>query len=457
MKPDEQREQVQEQLRAVYTPARPVRDPKLLSGRDGLLASSQGVVGTVTAFLLFGEPGVGKTSFALSLFAGKRIGLHTCSSRTDMPSVFGDLIDKLDAGFIETERTTSDELTSSVGVDKVVNIGTKMQEGSKAEKIFKPTLDLNYILSELERQQDKFDVLMIDEFHRVEDHTVHQQLLELIKGCADRGLSLTIVVAGQADRAEELVKSDELPDYFERSIVAIKIPPLNPADLLDILIRRERLFKIKIDSEVKEKIVYIAGRSMTLVHRIALSASSAWLLRAFTYHLTHGLQWLLRLLRLRGEEALSLDKVGVTVEMEDLRSGLRLWIDSFEAGNPEAAQQYRSARADPAAKTIFPAVLATEERPVRYEEIAKHADVSSEAVREVVLDCSSLFTPRGEDAFEIEPAATLAYLRAQEELHPWSDEPSVGGARVSAGERKSTSTPKQQRGSAKARTRARRR
>jgi hypothetical protein len=418
----EQREQVQEQLRSVYTPSRPVRDPKLLSGRDALLASSQSQIGTVTGFLLFGGPGVGKTSFALSLFAGKRIGLHTCSATTDMASVFADLIDKLDAGFVEVERTVEDELAATAGVDKVFSVGSKLTMGSKEEKVFKPTLNLNHVLSELEKRQTKFDVLAIDEFHRVKSVDVHDQLLELIKGCADRGMKLSVVVAGQAEQAEGLIRSAELRDYLQRSIIAMKIPPLTKEDLLDILVRRERVFNVKIEPDVGERIVAISGDSVTLVHRLALAASSAWLLRSFSYHVTKGFRWLLGLVGIRSDQAVELDKVGVAVEMEDLRSALRGVIDSFEAGNPEAAQQYHLAQATRDARSVLAAIAAGHERPFPYQAVATRVRLPVQEVRQIVLqDCGPLFTERDSEAFDIALPAGLAYLRAQDELHPQSE------------------------------------
>jgi len=369
----------------------------------------------MSGFLLFGAPGVGKTSFALSAFAGKRIALHTCTASTDMPSVFGDLIEKLDAGFVETERTSSDESSVSVGADKVFTIGEKSTVGSKTEKLFKPALDLNHVLSELEQRQDRFDALLIDEFHRVTERQVHEELLELIKGCADRQIKLSIVVAGQAGTAGELVKSEELAAYLERSIRAFQISPLTQNELADILTRREQLYNIKIEPAVQAKIVEISGGSVSMVHLLGQMAGAAWVSRKFIHHVQKGFHWF-RALVGRTDQTPSLEEVGVKVEMEDLRTALRMLISSFESSHPEAVQRYEEHVSDSDARAVLAAVTEVDQKVVRYDAVAARAGLAPQDVRDIVRrDWGGLFKT-GRNEFAIALPAGLWYLHARQEL-----------------------------------------
>jgi hypothetical protein len=154
------KDELQNQLKQIYTPGTPITKPALFAGRQRLLETVRQTRGAGMNYVIQGPAGLGKTSFARQLFSGTRAFWHTASGDTDFVSIFLAVLLSTGGATAETERTASKKADVSVGLDA---IGTKADFGTelsvKQVQVAAQKLDLNFVLdtSRGTREENRFD------------------------------------------------------------------------------------------------------------------------------------------------------------------------------------------------------------------------------------------------------------------------------------------------------------
>jgi hypothetical protein len=111
-------------LAEIYTPGFPIEDPRLFSGRVGLLEElKKELVVRGTHFVLYGERGIGKTSLWQVLLHGKRVKRHAASATDDFVSIFRRVLEEIGEDFTPVSRSDTSATSLSAGSKDVLGVG----------------------------------------------------------------------------------------------------------------------------------------------------------------------------------------------------------------------------------------------------------------------------------------------------------------------------------------------
>ncbi len=303
-------DEVQNQLKRVYTPGTPITEPALFAGRHQLLETVRSTRSVGMNYVIQGPAGLGKTSFARQLFSGTRAFWHTASEDTDFVSIFLAMLLSIDGAVTEAETTKLKKAGVSVGSDAV---GTKAEFGTelnvKHVQVAAQKLDLNFVLERVVRHEQKIGSIVIDEFQRIKDSKIHTQVVEVIKGLADRGSNVTVALVGITAQGEELVKD---PEFFN-----VAFPP-----------------------ELQQKISWMSCGYPYIVHKIALQSCMAWLVRS-TAQIIGDLvvPWIRKyILRQKEIQTPDLKTLSVSIDRDDVISAVQMFVIEYEGNHPLAAE-----------------------------------------------------------------------------------------------------------------------
>ena len=194
-------------------------------------------------FVLYGERGVGKTSLWEILLHGQRIQQHSASASDDFVSIFLRVLEELKEQFTDDERTRMAEVTGSIGKEGVASVGGKSGEEATEKPVAERKLDLNFVLDRVARRANSLDAVVIDEFQNLSKHAIQTQIIEVVKGFADRKVDVKIFLVGVADSDDELIPSQDYAQDKGRHFFIRRVPRMSDSELHDILDVRERLFR----------------------------------------------------------------------------------------------------------------------------------------------------------------------------------------------------------------------
>ena len=337
--------ELQKALALVYTPGTPIEDPDLFSGREELLDDLRAELPVAGVHLvLYGERGVGKSSLWNVLLTDRKVEQHSASSSDDFVSIFLRALEALGEQFTVEQRSRLADLSSSIGKEGVASVGSKISEEATERPIAERKLDLNFVLDRIAARSKSLDAIVIDEFQNVSTQAVQTQIIEVVKGFADRGLNIKILLVGVADSDDELIPAREYAQYKGRHFIARRVPRMTDGEVRDIIDRREQRFRAGFDEQVKAAIARISGGYPATAHRLALASAQAWVRRAA---LGHTASLMLRIASfvpgLGVLDSLSVKKAGVKVESRDLERAVHGLVADFFEHHPAAAARYDEA------------------------------------------------------------------------------------------------------------------
>ena len=339
--------ELQKALATVYTPANPIDDPSLFSGRTELLAELRTDLTMPGSHLvIYGERGVGKTSLWNVLLNGRKVARHSASEQDDFVSIFLRVLERLGEEFTENERKQLTEVSGSIGAEKVASVGSKLSAEAVEKPVAERALDLNFVLDRVARRAGDLDAIVIDEFQNISKDHVQTQIIEVVKGFTDRNVKVTIVIVGVADSDDELLSSREYEQYKGRHFFARRVPRMPENEVRDILELRERAYEVKFEDDVKAAICRIASGYPGTAHRLALLAAQAWATRAFLGHAVGALSAVLRFLGV--SVSVSVEKAHVHVEQQDLRRAVERFARDFREHHPAITAHYDQLLSSPA-------------------------------------------------------------------------------------------------------------
>ena len=184
------------QLGEVFTPAAPIQDADLFSGRhDLLLRMAHAVSQRGMHCILFGERGVGKTSLsnvlpaAMKATGGKlAVASVNCDTTDDYRSLMRKLMQEIisereirNIGFGDSSTLASSPLSQNLPADPRPNDVLRLLQSINANTL-----------------------LILDEFDRVTDQNSVRLMSDTIKTLSDRAVPATFVLVGVADNVDGL-------------------------------------------------------------------------------------------------------------------------------------------------------------------------------------------------------------------------------------------------------------
>jgi nucleoside phosphorylase len=199
---------------------------------------------------------------------------------------------------------------------------------------------LNFFLDRVLKREMALDSIVIDEFQRIKDSKVHTQVVEVIKGLADRGANVTVALVGVTTRGEELVKDPEYPRYLGRHVTVIRLRPMTESEALEIFQRREISFNVAFPLELQQKISWMSCGYPYIVHKLALQSCFAWLVRS-TAQIVRDLvvPWLRKyILRQKEIQMPDVKSLSVSIEPDDVTFAVGMFVNEYE-GNHSLAME----------------------------------------------------------------------------------------------------------------------
>jgi hypothetical protein len=203
---------IQRQLAGVYTPGSPITKPELFSGRHALLDELRaGLLSLGRNFVLFGERGVGKTSFYNVRLYDFHVGRHNCSQRDDFATIFLNILSRLGEQFTPGDRQLLNKFGYEVGGDNMLfSLRTTQEAKTTDVPVVQQHLDLNFVVNKLNRLQTRLEVIVLDEFQNISRPEVQTDIIEVAKALSDNNIQIKLVVVGIGQRVEDLVTSPQL-------------------------------------------------------------------------------------------------------------------------------------------------------------------------------------------------------------------------------------------------------
>lgn len=339
----ETEQKLRAELGRIFTPSTPIKDPALFSGRTDLLkdlTNQLNIPGKV--LILYGDRGVGKTSFCNVLLQGRRAHTYNCTKEDDFVSIFLNVLRDLNQHLTDQELLEGATLGLEAGIGGV-KASVADTVSSKLKPIGDERLDQAGVLRRLKDINPLVDTLVFDEAQNLSGHGIHRQLNSLLKGFSDNNIGIQVVFVGIAQSDEELLPRDpSYADYKLRHYTTARIPPMTLAEIEDIIDRRQR-FRISFGKQDKKDLAAMSGGYPFIAHTLALYATFAWLTENAATLLTN---WLIRLPFLGkwfGGSDAKVIKIDMSVTRNHLLEGVRMFVVEFIRNYPAAAAQLRLA------------------------------------------------------------------------------------------------------------------
>jgi len=252
----------------IYTPSSPIKDEMFFQGRKReLKCAEENLLMPGKHIIVFGDRGVGKTSF-LNMLLKKRKGIiYRCSSEDNIKTIFLEVLKAIDAHKIESKSIRTESVIAKAGVDlKFVNLG--VEPGKTTETEYQPAscqkVTPNFLAAGF---KDKEIILAIDEFDRIEDARTKRFIAELIKNFSDADVKAKVVIVGIADSVSSLIGTHK---SISRNVQQIRIERLSEDEIISIPRSGEKALKVKFDQQVIEMIVDYSDRFPHFAHLLSL-------------------------------------------------------------------------------------------------------------------------------------------------------------------------------------------
>lgn len=207
--------EIRNQLRAAFTPGKPIDKYRLFAGRNSQVESVyDAIITDGMHVILYGERGVGKTSLAQVMheFLEKE-GVHSLNVKT------------LNCDRTDDFTTMWQKVFREMSAD---GQGDPELLDAILEKDHIAPDDVRFLLSRLDGSR----IIIFDEFDKLLLSQSRVLFADTIKNLADHDVKATIMLVGVADTVDELIAEHR---SIERSLVQVRMPRMGHGELEQIV------------------------------------------------------------------------------------------------------------------------------------------------------------------------------------------------------------------------------
>ena len=219
----------------IFTPSTSIKVADLFSGR---LAQIQRLIDTVAErgrhAIIYGEPGVGKTSMA-------QVIQHVVPARTQK-------IKHVRKAVFSSDTFSSIWMSVFRDIRFVMDIGEGLKSYATSEAYQEGILPSDVVRELSYFSEEEIPIIVIDEFNLIKDKECSRQMAETIKAVSDEGLNVTIILVGISDTVENLIAGHT---SLTRCAEEVLMPRMNSHELQVILESRMLRLGMKIHGDAK--------------------------------------------------------------------------------------------------------------------------------------------------------------------------------------------------------------
>lgn len=247
----------------LFTPSSPMTVAELFAGRSTQIELLAEVVAERGRHaILYGEPGVGKTSTANILqhfipVAPQKVHFirHPVVSSDTYSSIWKEIFKGMTFGVEEHGSVRS------------ANIA----------ELYPAEITQNDVIRELSGfRESVIPIIVIDEYQQFKDETGAGYLSETIKAVSDAGCHATIIVVGVGDNVNELVRGHK---SIIRCSEEVLMPRMHSDEMQDLLFARVSQLGMKMEGDAKWKIIGLAKGLPAFAHSLGKSSVNSAIAR----------------------------------------------------------------------------------------------------------------------------------------------------------------------------------
>jgi Cdc6-like AAA superfamily ATPase len=236
----------------LFTPSSPVSTTELFAGRHKEINRMADTIAERGRHgILYGEPGVGKTSLAklLQYFVprGQRNVQYirkAVTSNDNFTSIWSDIFKRIKFSAVK------DGIRQEYSVDE----------------LYPTSISPTDVVAELQEfGESSIPIIVIDEFQQLSDSDSARLMSETVKLVSDEGLIATIIVVGVGDSVDELVRGHS---SIVRCSEEVLMPRMTTAEIKELLEVRSTQLDMKIDGDALWKIIALSKGLPSFAHAL---------------------------------------------------------------------------------------------------------------------------------------------------------------------------------------------
>jgi hypothetical protein len=393
---------LKKELGEIYTPGVPITNPQMFSGREELLSfmkNQLSIRGKV--FILYGDRGVGKTSFFNVLLHDLKFVKYNCTPEDNFLTIFLNILLELGIHLTDTETKNLLEGGYEIGVSGAFKVSAK----GAAEKTLKPIsperLDQAGILRRLDNAQKKIEAIVFDEAQNLKGPEIQNQMRSLVKALSDSNINVHIFFVGIAESDEELIPPD--PNYSEykmRHFTTARIPPMTISEIEGIIDQRENLFNTRFHHRVKHELAIVSSGYPSIAHTLALYSCFAWLNKNAGKLIKNWALGIPIIGKWLGSKGLKVEELALEIGGEEFSSGVFQFLSEFNRNYERQGRQLQEVLTKYGAAIILKSLMKianAENEGLSTEDFAEEMDIA--AIEELIQfpEHLNLITTKGQD------------------------------------------------------------
>lgn len=255
-------------LRECFSPARAIRTPELLKGREANLRDlSRAFTSPGRHAFIYGDRGVGKTSLALtSALIHQSSDAEPIVVSCDSEMTIFSLVKDIAAAALARQNFRSETITNTLAFNFKFLSGSKQKQISGGTPPDLETLnECVDVIRMLPTFHSANPVVVIDEFDRIKSKKFKRQFAEFLKKISDIHCETKLIICGIASSLDELI--DEHLSVA-RNLASIELKRLSHDGRWDIINQAANRAGIKVPKEMNVRIGQISDGFPHYVHLI---------------------------------------------------------------------------------------------------------------------------------------------------------------------------------------------
>ena len=249
----------------IYTPSYPIEIKELFAGRtEQLRAIFDFLRQKGKHIIVFGDRGVGKTSFAnvikVICESDQQVAKVSCSTEDTFETLFHNALSKLTYDYEEAQQK--------------IGFGSEIEKTNKSlifSNLYTPDqLNIQVLMSVFGLINP---IVIIDEFDRLSAEKFNKAIFtDLIKNLGDNLPNTTLIIVGVSEDVSSLI--DEHLS-IERNLSQIYMPSMSTDEITTIITKGEEPLQLTFDDSVKERIVNLSSGYPHFTHSLCYYSTTA--------------------------------------------------------------------------------------------------------------------------------------------------------------------------------------